>query len=390
MTTEQRTPQHRKPSPATKIRVVALRAAAIGAVAVPAAALSAHELAGEQSANNPMQPADDSTLTQHSEHPATQHPYSPADVQGTLLSLGQEHMLAIEHASATAVAEAKSAAPVIPAKKPPTAATTPSPKTSEYTVQQGDSLSEIAERTLGSAGDYTEIFALNRDRAEPDGGRLTDPSLIQPGWTLTLPAGAGTSPAAPSSGTAATAASYTVSTKPSPSTRSTSSAGSHDSNHSSGSGSSSSSSSSGSSHSNSSSGSNSSNGSHHSSSSNQGSGDTRATGGLNTWIDDAVSVLGEHGYDVSYNAVYETVMHESGGDPDAENGSDSNAAEGHPSIGLMQTIQSTFDEYALPGYGDIYNPVDNIIAGARYAAAVYGSLDEMVAARCDGSCWRGY
>ena len=83
-------------------------------------------------------------------------------------------------------------------------------------------------------------------------------------------------------------------------------------------------------------------------------------------------------------------MHESGGNPDAVNGEDSNAAEGHPSIGLMQTIQSTFDAYALPGYDDIYNPVDNIIAGARYAAAVYGSLDEMVEARCDGSCWRGY
>jgi soluble lytic murein transglycosylase-like protein len=391
MTTEQRTPQHRKPSPATKIRVVALRAAAIGAVAVPAAALSAHEFAGEQSAANPMQPADDSTLTQHSAHPAhpaTQDPYSPADVQGTLMSLGQEHMLAIEHASATAVAEAKSAAAAVPANKRPTASTTPAaaPKSAEYTVQQGDSLSEIAERTLGSAGDYTEIYALNKDRAEPGGGHLTDPSLIQPGWTLTLPAGADTSHAASSSGTGATAASYTVSTKPAPSTRSTSSSRSHSSNSS---GSHSSSSSSGSSKSSSSSSSTSSS-THHSSSSNQGSGDTHATGSLNTWIDDAVSVLGEHGYDVSYNAVYETVMHESGGNPDAENGSDSNAAEGHPSIGLMQTIQSTFDEYALPGYDDIYNPVDNIIAGARYAAAVYGSLDEMVAARCDGSCWRGY
>jgi SLT domain-containing protein len=100
--------------------------------------------------------------------------------------------------------------------------------------------------------------------------------------------------------------------------------------------------------------------------------------------------LAEHGTDVSYNAVYETVMHESGGNPDAVNGEDENAAEGHPSIGLMQTIQSTFNAYALPGYDDIYNPVDNIIAASRYAASVYGSLDEMVEARCDGSCWRGY
>jgi len=34
--------------------------------------------------------------------------------------------------------------------------------------------------------------------------------------------------------------------------------------------------------------------------------------------------------------------------------------------------------------------VDNIIAGARYAAATYGSLDNVVAARCGGSCWFGY
>lgn len=83
-------------------------------------------------------------------------------------------------------------------------------------------------------------------------------------------------------------------------------------------------------------------------------------------------------------------MHESAGDPSAVNRSDSNARAGNPSIGLMQTTQTTFDEFALPGYGDIYNPVDNIIAAVRYADAAYGSLEDVVAARCDGGCWRGY
>ncbi|GLY67369.1 hypothetical protein Atai01_39880 [Amycolatopsis taiwanensis] len=52
----------------------------------------------------------------------------------------------------------------------------------------------------------------------------------------------------------------------------------------------------------------------------------------------------------------------------------SNAKAGHPSKGLMQTIDSTFNSYKLPGHGDIYNPVDNIIAGVRYTMSRYGSI----------------
>jgi SLT domain-containing protein len=93
---------------------------------------------------------------------------------------------------------------------------------------------------------------------------------------------------------------------------------------------------------------------------------------------------------VSYNAIYQTVMHESAGNPSAVNHSDSNAAKGTPSTGLMQMIQPTFAAYALSGYGDIYNPVDNIVAGVIYAQVRYGGLDNVVAARCGGSCWYGY
>jgi len=195
----------------------------------------------------------------------------------------------------------------------------------EYLVRSGDTLSGIAEKTLGSGDRYMEIFKLNKDRAEPGGARFTDPSVIEPGWVLDLPNGATTT-------TAAVTASATVHVQ---------SAGSK-------------------------------------------------SGDLTDWIDEALSVLKAHGYQVSFNAIYQTAMHESDGDPDAVNHRDSNATEGHPSTGLMQTIQPTFDEYALPGYTDIYNPVDNIIAAVRYAAAAYGSLDEVVAARCGGGCWRGY
>jgi SLT domain-containing protein len=43
----------------------------------------------------------------------------------------------------------------------------------------------------------------------------------------------------------------------------------------------------------------------------------------------------------------------------------------------MQTIDSTFYAHALPGHTNIWNPVDNIIAGVRYAIGRYGSIDNV-------------
>jgi hypothetical protein len=114
------------------------------------------------------------------------------------------------------------------------------------------------------------------------------------------------------------------------------------------------------------------------------------TNNLDGWIKQAVSILDSNGTPTSYNAIYQAAMHESAGNPSAVNGWDSNAAKGTPSIGLLQVIQPTFNAYHLAGHNNIYNPVDNIIAGARYAAATYGSLDNVVAQRCGGSCWFGY
>ncbi|NVN79437.1 tape measure protein [Enterococcus avium] len=66
---------------------------------------------------------------------------------------------------------------------------------------------------------------------------------------------------------------------------------------------------------------------------------------------------------------------ESGGNPNAINLWDSNAAAGHPSKGLLQTIDSTFKAYARPGYNkNVYDPLSNILASIRYAVARYGSL----------------
>jgi hypothetical protein len=53
-----------------------------------------------------------------------------------------------------------------------------------------DSLWEIAERHLADGRRYKEIYALNKDRIQPDGQQLTDASLIRPGWILEMPADA--------------------------------------------------------------------------------------------------------------------------------------------------------------------------------------------------------
>jgi len=83
-----------------------------------------------------------------------------------------------------------------------------------------DCLWDIAERTLGDPLRYPEIFALNRDRVQPDGSRLVDADLIRPGWTLLLPADAVggqqvlTAPAAPGPSTPVPAPATPAATTP--------------------------------------------------------------------------------------------------------------------------------------------------------------------------------
>ena len=49
-----------------------------------------------------------------------------------------------------------------------------------YTVKAGDTLSKIAERSLGNANAYMRIFEANRDQ-------LSDPDQIKPGQVLKIP-----------------------------------------------------------------------------------------------------------------------------------------------------------------------------------------------------------
>ncbi len=64
-------------------------------------------------------------------------------------------------------------------------------------VAPGDTLSELAEHHLGHAGDWPAIFAANLGRPQADGGELSDPDMIRPGWQLRIPAAGATRPAPP-------------------------------------------------------------------------------------------------------------------------------------------------------------------------------------------------
>jgi nucleoid-associated protein YgaU len=62
---------------------------------------------------------------------------------------------------------------------PPAGAAAPlAPRT--YTVEKGDTLSEIAQKFYGKSSEYRRIFEANRDQ-------LSDPDKIRPGQVLKVP-----------------------------------------------------------------------------------------------------------------------------------------------------------------------------------------------------------
>lgn len=97
------------------------------------------------------------------------------------------------------------------------------------------------------------------------------------------------------------------------------------------------------------------------------------SGAVKDWIQQA---LGLTGTPQSWAGPLSVLIgRESGGNPNAINRTDSNAAAGHPSQGLMQTIPSTFNAYHQAGTSwNITDPVANIAAGINYIKARYGSI----------------
>lgn len=99
--------------------------------------------------------------------------------------------------------------------------------------------------------------------------------------------------------------------------------------------------------------------------------------GVEQWRKIAIKALRMEGQysAANLNALLYQMQTESGGNPNAINLWDSNAAKGTPSKGLLQTIDSTFQAYARPGYNkNVYDPLSNILASIRYAVSRYGSL----------------
>lgn len=108
---------------------------------------------------------------------------------------------------------------------------------------------------------------------------------------------------------------------------------------------------------------------------------TAYTDDLDGWIKESLAVMAEHGIPGSYDSIHRNIMRESSGNPQIVNNWDSNAAAGTPSKGLLQVIQPTFDAFHVPGTSlDILDPVANITAACNYAAATYGSIDNVFGA----------
>ncbi|MGW6877188.1 LysM peptidoglycan-binding domain-containing protein [Streptomyces xanthophaeus] len=99
---------------------------------------------------------------------------------------------------------------------------------------------------------------------------------------------------------------------------------------------------------------------------------------LDGWIRESLDVMARHGIPGTYNGIHRNVMRESSGNPMAINNWDINAQNGIPSKGLLQVIDPTFRAYHVPGTSqDSYDPVANITAACNYAAARYGSIDNV-------------
>lgn len=102
------------------------------------------------------------------------------------------------------------------------------------------------------------------------------------------------------------------------------------------------------------------------------------TNNLDGWIREALDIMAKNKIPGSYDSIHRNIMRESGGNPRAINNWDSNAAKGTPSKGLLQVIDPTFASYHVAGTAyDPYNPVANIVAACNYAAARYGSIDNV-------------
>jgi DNA-binding SARP family transcriptional activator len=79
---------------------------------------------------------------------------------------------------------------------PPAAPAAPAATVVVHTVVHGDNLWDLAATYLGDPLRWRDIWTANRDRPMPGGANFADPSLILPGWPLTIPGAAASPPPA--------------------------------------------------------------------------------------------------------------------------------------------------------------------------------------------------
>lgn len=107
------------------------------------------------------------------------------------------------------------------------------------------------------------------------------------------------------------------------------------------------------------------------------SGENITGSGVDRWrgiATQALKMTGQYST-ANLNALLNQMRTESNGNPKAINNWDINALNGTPSKGLLQVIDPTFRQYAMPGHNsNIFDPLSNILASIRYALSRYGSL----------------
>ncbi|WP_370923664.1 tape measure protein [Lactiplantibacillus plantarum] len=97
---------------------------------------------------------------------------------------------------------------------------------------------------------------------------------------------------------------------------------------------------------------------------------------VNRWRPYVARALKANGFGATASQVaawMQVIRRESNGDPSVINTWDPNAKAGHPSKGLVQTIQPTFDAYKFRGHNNPLNGYDDLLAGIHYMKAKYGS-----------------
>lgn len=111
------------------------------------------------------------------------------------------------------------------------------------------------------------------------------------------------------------------------------------------------------------------------------------------WIDQAGTKLHRRWTVTDCRALLLMAERESNNRADAVNGWDRNAKVGHPTKGILQARDDTFEAHAPAGcHGRILDPVCNIAACADYAIGRYGSLANVPGVRAvrEGRPYVGY